>query len=121
VKNLIVFFGAVLSCGVAACSSSSSGSGAISCPAVGTKECPNSTAITQSLVDACNKCLTTYQAYGQCAEAQGEPATASCDSSGNPVEVSQDIQTKVQQNCASQQKAFSDCLQGSTSTGDGGS
>jgi hypothetical protein len=120
VKNLIVFFGAVLICGVAACSSSSS-SGAISCPAVGTKDCPNSTPITQDLVDACNKCLSSYQAYGQCAEAQGESATASCDSSGNPVAVSQDVQNKVAQNCGSQQTAFTNCLSGSVSTGDGGS
>lgn len=120
-KNLIVFFGAVLICGVAACSSSSSSSGAIACPAVGQKDCPNSTPITQSLVDACNKCLSTYQAFGQCAEAQGEPATAACDANGDPVEVSQDVQNKVTQNCGSQETAFTNCLQGSVSTGDGGS
>jgi hypothetical protein len=120
-KKLIGFFGAALVlCLAAACSSSSSGSGAISCPTVGEKDCPNSTPITQDLVDACNKCLSTYQAYGQCAEAQGEPQYASCDANGDPVDVSQDVQNNVAKNCGSQQTAFTNCLQGTVAT-DGGS
>jgi hypothetical protein len=116
----MTLFSAVFLCASAACSSSSS-SEAIACPSVGQKDCANSTAVTQNLVDACNKCLSSYQAYGQCAEGQGEPEHASCDANGNPVQLSQDVQDKVSQNCGPQQKTFSDCLQGSTSTGDGGS
>ena len=104
----------------AACSSSSSSAAsAITCPTLGEKYCPNSEATSQSLVDGCNKCLSSYQAYGQCAEAQGAPAKPVCDSNGDPVAVSGDTESRLLQNCDSQEATFSNCLQGST--GDGGS
>jgi hypothetical protein len=121
-KNLVMFLGAVLLVGAAACSSSSnngSSSGGLSCPTAGTKYCPNDTATTQQDADACAKCLSQYQAFGACAEAQGESTTVTCDSSGNDVQPSSDVTTKVTQNCASQESAFITCL--SAAESDGGS
>jgi hypothetical protein len=93
-----------------ACSSSSSSGGGFSCPAVGSKTCSNDQAVTQDQVDACNKCLSQYQAFASCASAQGEATTAACDSSGNDVAPSQDVQTKVSQNCGSQESALVSCI-----------
>jgi len=83
-KNLLMFLGSVLLVSAAACSSNS-GSGAIACPAAGEKDCPNSTPITQDLADACNKCLSTYQAYGQCAETASKARRATADPDGSPI------------------------------------
>lgn len=47
-------------------SSTGSSSSAFSCPAVGSKACPNDPAATQESVDLCKKCETELKAYASC-------------------------------------------------------
>jgi hypothetical protein len=117
-KNLMMFLGAVLLVGAAACSSSSNGatkaaSGA--CPAVGdTTNCSADPPATQSDVDTCNKlegdatCGSKYTAYYECA-GQNDKCTAS-----NTTD-----ESAIQAACATQYSAYTSCVAGE-STVDGG-
>jgi hypothetical protein len=125
-KNLLMFLGAVLLVGAAACSSSSSNTGntSLSCQSAGYKACPNDPALTQDEVDACNKCLSSEQAYVTCAANNGitESTTPSCDASGNsqdPTPLTAAQETTLSTNCGSQQNAYLSCI-GAVPAGDGG-
>jgi hypothetical protein len=123
-KNLVMFLGAVLLVGAAACSSSSSGSSAGSCPAVGSKPCPNDPAVTQAEADSCNKCLSQGQAFDACANSNGVTVstTPTCGSDGTSQSqtlTADQLQT-LETKCADQLKAVTDCETPAT-TGDAGS
>lgn len=97
-----------------ACSddSSSSGSSAFSCPAVGDKNCPNDTATTQADVDACNKCKADLQALASCLGY----AKAKCAADGTSEDAPKD-------KCQSEQGKVVQCYLGGAGGGggDGGS
>lgn len=106
----------ILAVGAFACSSSSSDAAIddYSCPAVGSKECPNDDATTQADADACNKCLSQSKDYAKCANAQGASIStkATCGSDGkseSPAAPSADVQKKITDNCASQLQAVISC------------
>ncbi len=109
-KNLVMFLGAVLLMGAAACSSSSSPAGAASsgnCPSAGPNVCSADPAITQADVDQCNKslndatCGSKYKAYLECAG-----TNVKCDSSNH------EDDSSVTSNCGSQLSAYVSCASG---------
>jgi hypothetical protein len=58
-----------------ACSSSNSSNGGYTCPAVGSKNCPNDQPVTQQDFDTCNRCNAQHAAFVSCA-GQSAKATA---------------------------------------------
>jgi hypothetical protein len=98
---------------VAACSSSSSGGGSsgYSCPAVGTKACPNDTPITMDLYNACQKCISQGQALVAC---DPNANKTNCDSMGMS-------QYKPPASCMSQYNAVVTCALGGGSSCGGSS
>jgi len=122
-KNLMMFLGAVLLVGAAACSSSSSNTGntAASCPSVGSKACPNDPAVTQDEVTTCNKCLSQTQALDTCAANNGitvstAPNCGTDGTSQGTTLTSAQLNTLTTK-CASQLSAASDCETGTTADG----
>jgi hypothetical protein len=117
-KNLVMFLGAVLFVGAAACSSSSdaaSSAASGNCPAVGSKVCSADDAVTQDEADECVKdkndatCGAKYTAALEC-----EGSNAKCGSD-NKLDGASLLAA-----CSTQLQAYSDCTTPST-TGDGGS
>lgn len=118
-KNLmtagLVVVGTFILTAAAGCSddeSTGSSSSAYSCPAVGSKACPNDEAVTQQSYDACKKCESQSAAYAKCA---GVSSTPKCGADGK-TEAQQVDQNKCQTELAEVLK----CALGGAGT-DGGS
>lgn len=85
-KNLmtagLVVVGTFILTAAAGCSddeSTGSSSSGFSCPAVGSKACPNDEAVTQQSYDACKKCESQSAAYVKCS---GTSSTPKCGADG---------------------------------------
>jgi hypothetical protein len=76
--------------------STGSSSSGYSCPAVGSKACPNDEAVTQASYDACKKCETQSKAYITCS---GASTTPKCGADGKS-ESQQVDQSKCQNELA---------------------
>jgi hypothetical protein len=95
------------------CSDDSTGSSssASTCPAVGSKACPNDTPVSQTSYDACKKCETEGAAYAKC---QGISSTPTCGADGKSEAQKIDL-TK----CKTELEAYGKCSQGGTSSSGG--
>ncbi len=98
-----VFIGALIACSSSS-DSSSSGSGAVTCPKVGDKACPNDPAATQAVVDLCNKCSGQASTLAKCQGSSSSAGAASCDASGKSSS-SSTSSTQVKDEC---KQAFSE-------------
>lgn len=96
------------------CSDDSTGSSSsgFSCPAVGSKACPNDEAVTQASYDACKKCESQLKAYGTCS---GASTTPKCGADGKS-----ESQQADQSKCQSEQAEVLKCVLGGAGTPDGG-
>jgi hypothetical protein len=92
--------------------STGSSSSGFSCPAVGSKACPNDEAVTQASYDACKKCESQSRAYATCS---GASTTPKCGADGKTEAVKADT-SKCQNELAEVVK----CALGGTTTPDGG-
>lgn len=84
--------------------STGSSSSAQTCPAVGSKNCPNDSAVSQADYDTCKKCETEAKAYSTCQGISGPPK---CGADGKSEDVKVDL-TK----CQTELQAFGKCSQG---------
>jgi hypothetical protein len=115
-KNLVMFLGAVLLVGAAACSSSSnaaSQAAAGNCPSVGSTACSADTPETQADVDSCNKSLndpTCGSKYKDLLVCAGQNAKCGSDNKTDS--------SGILSACGSQVSAYSACT--TPATGDGG-
>ncbi len=126
VRNLIVglgsfvFIGALIACSSSSDSSSGS-SGAVTCPKVGDKACPNDPPATQAVVDLCNKCSGQASTFAKCQGTSGSSGSATCDASGKSSSTGASSSAQVKQEC---NQAFSDyfnCILGGSGVNlDGG-
>lgn len=79
--GLVVAVTGIVTAGAGCSSDESTGSSssAYSCPAVGSKACPNDEAVTQAEYDACKKCESQSAAYAKCS---GASTTPKCGADG---------------------------------------
>lgn len=92
--------------------STGSSSSGFSCPAVGSKACPNDEAVTQASYDACKKCESQLKALGTCS---GASSTPKCGADGKS-----ESQTTDNSKCQNEQAEVLKCVLGGTATPDGG-
>jgi hypothetical protein len=112
--GLVVAVTGIITAG-AGCSddeSTGSSSSAFSCPAVGSKACPNDEAVTQASYDACKKCESQGAAYAKCS---GASTTPKCGADGKSE--SQQADTSK---CQSELAEVVKCALGGAGTPDGG-
>ena len=114
-KNLVMFLGAVLLVGAAACSSSSNAASQAaggSCPSVGSTACSADTPTAQADVDACNKSLndpTCGSKYKDLLVCAGQNAKCGSDNKTDS--------SAITSACGTQISAYSACLTPATDAG----
>lgn len=91
--------------------STGSSSSAYSCPAVGSKACPNDDAVTQAEYDACKKCESQSAAYAKCAGISGPKCGADGKSEAQQID---------QNKCQSELGEVVKCAIGGAGGGDAG-
>lgn len=114
-KNLVMFLGAVLLVGAAACSSSSNAASQAasgSCPSVGSTACSADTPVTQDEVTQCQNALndaTCGSKYKDALECEGQNAKCGSDNKTDS--------TSITSACASQLSAYETCALGEVDAG----